>query len=124
MSLTPPRLCLFVFFAVAPPTPVTARSVNPDFLFGFDKEYSLNYTEPLKNPDDTDTVVSPPGNVSPLDAVPVQIQEILAQVSYNSTMQIQPVVYGFIPLMSSVTQEQANIPMGGSPLSYDVVELP
>ncbi|KAI3709358.1 hypothetical protein L2E82_39118 [Cichorium intybus] len=62
MSPTPPRLRLFVFFAVAPPTPVTARSVNPDFLFGFNKEYSLNYTEPLKNPDDTDTVVSPSRN--------------------------------------------------------------
>ncbi|KAI3720865.1 hypothetical protein L2E82_31862 [Cichorium intybus] len=71
MSPTSPRLRLFVFFAVAPLTPVTARSVNPDFLFGFDKEYSLNYTKPLKNPDDTDTVVSPPGNVGPLDAVPV-----------------------------------------------------
>lgn len=166
MSPTPPRLRLFVFFAVAPPTPVTARSVNPDFLFGFDKEYSLNYTEPLKNPEDTDAVVSPPGNVGPLDAVPVQIQEIPAQVPYNSTVtrgsyvyptplvyqapmassgyfqagqhkgggnreqpvvygyipggnREQPVVYGFIPVMPSATQEQANIPMSGSPLSYD-----
>ncbi|KAL4582402.1 hypothetical protein LXL04_006950 [Taraxacum kok-saghyz] len=166
MSPTPPRLRLFVFFAVAPPTPVTARSVNPDFLFGFDKEYSHNYTAPLKSPEDTDLVVSPPGNVGTADGVPVQIQEIPAQFSYNSTVtpgsyvyssplvyqapvassgyfqagqhngggnreqpvtygfipgghREQPVVYGYIPVMPSAAQEQANIPMSGSPLSYD-----
>ncbi|KAL7605868.1 hypothetical protein Lser_V15G19887 [Lactuca serriola] len=168
MSLTPPRLRLFVFFAVAPPTPVTARSVNPDFLFGFDKEYSLNYSAPVKNSEDTDTVVSPPENVGLSNGVPVPIHEIPAQFPFNSTVtpgsyvypaplvyqapvassgyfqagqhkggggnreqpvvygfipggnREQPVVYGFIPVMpSAAAQEQGNIPMSGSPLSYD-----
>ncbi|KVH92373.1 uncharacterized protein LOC112515728 [Cynara cardunculus var. scolymus] len=165
ISATPPRLRLFVFFQMATTTttPVASRSVNPDFLFGFDKEYSLNYTTVVKNPEDKDTVVSPPENVGIADGVQKQIQEIPVPVLDNRTMthgsyvfptpfvyrapmpssgyfqageyrgvgnREQPVVYSFIPggnreqpvgygFIPVVAQEQPNIPMSGSPLSYD-----
>ncbi|KAI3669706.1 hypothetical protein L6452_41054 [Arctium lappa] len=166
VSAAPPRLRLFVFFQTATtPPPVAAKSVNPDFLFGFDKEYSLNYTEIVKNTEDNDAVAPPPENVSlGGDGGQKQIQEIPAIVPDNRTMtrgsyafpipfvyrapmpssgyfqageyrgvgnreqpvvysfmpggnREQPVAYGFIPVGAG--QEQPNIPMSGSPLSYD-----
>ncbi|KAI3785196.1 hypothetical protein L1987_44310 [Smallanthus sonchifolius] len=166
ISATPIRLRLFVFFPAAVSTPVTARSVNPDFLFGFDKEYPVNIASAVNNYEITETVVSPPGNAGLIDVTPMLIQEIQAQLSDNSTVtrgsylsptplvyqssmasggffqaglhrgggnreqpvvygfipggnREQPVVYGFIPVMPSVSQEVPNIPMSGSPLSYD-----
>lgn len=158
ISVTPPRLRVFIFFPVTVTTPVTAKSVNPDFLFGFDKEYS---------------VVSPPENVGvqQIPAVfPVLENGSVTRGSYvyqttpfvhqppvsgyfqagqhinhsnNDNSRVsgnreqpvvysympggnreQPVVYSYIPVMHSGgtvqdQQQQANIPMGGSPLSYD-----
>ncbi|PWA37660.1 hypothetical protein CTI12_AA588200 [Artemisia annua] len=73
------RLRLFVFFA-AVTTPVTAKSVNPDFLFGFDKEYSSNNLLPVENVD-----VTRGGYVYP------------APVVYGAPQQV---VYKYIPVMS------------------------
>ncbi|KAK9066959.1 hypothetical protein SSX86_014283 [Deinandra increscens subsp. villosa] len=173
ISATPSRLRLFVFSPVAATatatvtTPVTARSVNPDFLFGFDKEYSLNITASVKNPAISETVLSPPGNAGLVDVTPVLIHEIPAQLPENSSVtrgsyvsstpfvyqassmassgyfqarphrgggnreqpvvygynpsgnREQPVVYSFIPVMPSSGLEAPNVPMSGSPLSYD-----
>ncbi|CAI9276641.1 unnamed protein product [Lactuca saligna] len=49
-SITPPRFRLFVFFP-ATVTPVASGSLNPDFLFGFDKEYSFETSEIRENSD-------------------------------------------------------------------------
>ncbi|KAD0585586.1 hypothetical protein R6Q59_033689 [Mikania micrantha] len=151
ISTVPIRLRLFVFFPATVMTPVTARSVNPDFLFGFDKEYSM----------DIPAVVNGSENAGFVDMTPVMIQEIPAPVAHGSYVsptsfvyqaasvdssgyfqtgvlrgdsnreqpvvygfvpggnREQPVVYSFIPVMPSAGQEGPNIPMSGSPLSYD-----
>ncbi|PWA88559.1 hypothetical protein CTI12_AA083190 [Artemisia annua] len=72
------RLRLFVFFA-AVTTPVTAKSVNPDFLFGFDKEYSNNYTENVNVDVTRGSYVYP------------------APVVYGAPQQV---VYKYVPVMS------------------------
>ncbi|KAJ9564442.1 hypothetical protein OSB04_000408 [Centaurea solstitialis] len=42
VSGAPARLRLFLFSPAA--KPIATAALNPDFLFGFDKEYSFNYT--------------------------------------------------------------------------------
>lgn len=88
------RLRLFVFFPVVT-TPVTAKSVNPDFLFGFDKEYNnglANYT------DNTVTVVE---NLLPV------VENVNVNVPRGSYVYPAPIVYG--------------APNGGGYLSQQVV---
>ncbi|KAI3665605.1 hypothetical protein L6452_44234 [Arctium lappa] len=66
VSVTPARFRLFLFFpATAKPMAAAAWSLNPDFLFGFDKEYSP--VEPLEICENPDVV---PGNVIIGDEAP------------------------------------------------------
>ncbi|KAK1433188.1 hypothetical protein QVD17_10094 [Tagetes erecta] len=92
ISAAPIRLRLFVFSPATASTPVTARSVNPDFLFGFDKEYST-----VNN---SDSVLTPAANGGLIDVgnvAPVMIQEIPVPenntVTRGSYVAPTPVVY-------------------------------
>ncbi|KAJ0535048.1 putative PB1 domain-containing protein [Helianthus annuus] len=99
ISAAPVRLRLFVFFpsVAAVTTPVTARSVNPDFLFGFDKEYSLNVTSAVHNSEITDALTSHSGGL--VDVTPVVVEMPVARGSY-----VAPVVYQTIQTSSGFFQ--------------------
>ncbi|KAI3699493.1 hypothetical protein L2E82_43853 [Cichorium intybus] len=78
-SIKPARFRLFVFFP-ATVKPVAGGSLNPDFLFGFDKEYSFDYSPEI--PETPDTVASLPGNVVVGDGAPTEIAGVWARESY------------------------------------------
>lgn len=89
ISAAPIRLRLFVFSpaTATASTPVTARSINPDFLFGFDKEYSgdVSNATPAVNDGLIDV-----GNVTP---VMIQEIEVPVTVTRGSYVAPAPVMY-------------------------------
>ncbi|GKB65705.1 putative transcription factor GTE2-like protein [Tanacetum coccineum] len=112
------RLRLFVFFPVVT-TPVTAKSVNPDFLFGFDKEYNNNMASFTDN--NTVTVVE---NLLPVvENVTRGSYVYPAPIVYGAPnggggyLQAQQVVYKYVPVG---VEQITNIPvMSGSQMCYD-----
>ncbi|KVI02760.1 uncharacterized protein LOC112513011 [Cynara cardunculus var. scolymus] len=93
VSTKPARFRLFLFFPeTAKPMATAAWSLNPDFLFGFDKEYSFNYTatvpvEPLEISENPDAV---PENVIIGDGAPNYDPGVFMRDSY-----VYPLALGY-----------------------------
>ncbi|KAM0057859.1 hypothetical protein Hdeb2414_s0005g00163391 [Helianthus debilis subsp. tardiflorus] len=87
----------FFLSVAAVTTPVTARLVNPDFLFGFDKEYSLNVTSAVHNSEITDMMTSHSGGL--VDVTPVVVEMPTTRGSY-----VAPVVYQTVQTSSGFFQ--------------------
>lgn len=124
-SAKPPRLRIFVFDISAPPVkPVAvdpASATNPDYLFGFDKEYQPSFGPSL---DLVQMILPENGHMSGCcfnnAAIPVagyRVPVVVKEGEYRSGYgnREQP-VYNIVPMMPPVSEQGMMVSMGNSNL--------